>query len=120
MAEKKIVVDMTAPRQGGLVRETLNNIKLIFRLLGDKRVNFFTKLIPIGAFAYLIFPLDGDLVLPIIGLVDDAAVLWIGSYVFTELCPPDVVDEHRKALASATTINARDEIVDAESTDIKE
>jgi hypothetical protein len=26
-------------------------------------------------------------------------VLWLGNSVFTELCPPDVVEEHRAALA---------------------
>ncbi len=41
---------------------------------------------------YLVFP---DLV-P--GPLDDAAVIWLGSYLFVELCPPQVVQEHMAAL----------------------
>ena len=33
-----------------------------------------------------------------LGPIDDAAVVWIGTYLFVELCPPDVVSEHRTAL----------------------
>jgi hypothetical protein len=58
--------------------------------------------------------------IPIIGVVDDAALLWLGSYVFTELCPPAVVAEHMKELAGNMEISAQDEIVDAETTDVKE
>ncbi len=109
--------------QGGMVRNALNQIKLILRLIGDKRVNLFAKLIPIGAFAYLIFPLDGDIVLPVIGLVDDAMLLWLGTYLFVEICPPEVVEEHRKALAGASPSSApapNGEVVDAEVTDVKD
>ncbi len=119
MDEKK-PAKIVVQQQGGVVRNILNQLKLIFRLMGDSRVSILAKLIPIGALAYLIFPGDGDLVLPVIGMVDDAAILWIGSYVFTELCPPEVVAEHMKALAGNMEVAARDEIVDAETTDISD
>ncbi len=67
-------------------------LKLILRLMSDKRVSPILKLIPIGALVYLIFP---DLA-P--GPIDDAAVLWLGTYLFVELCPPDVVAEHMAQL----------------------
>ena len=119
MAEKKSS-DITIPQQGGVMRNILNQLKLIFRLMGDRRVNFFAKIIPVGAFAYLLFPLDA-ISLPIIGVVDDAAILWLGSYIFTELCPPEVVAEHMKALAGNTTANtSQDNVVDAEATDVNE
>jgi uncharacterized membrane protein YkvA (DUF1232 family) len=105
-----------------MVRSAINQLKLIFRLMGDRRVNFLAKLIPIGAFAYLFFPADlvPNVVLPVIGVLDDAAILWLGSYVFVELCPPEVVAEHMKALASNTTVRPGDEVVDAETSEIKE
>lgn len=118
MEDKKPNQIVSATPQAGVVRNILNQLKLIFRLMGDRRVNIFSKLIPVGALAYLIFPGDGDLVLPIIGLVDDAMLLWLGSYVFTEMCPPEVVAEHVKALTGETA--AQDEIVDAEATDVTE
>lgn len=122
MNEKK-PSEIIVTQQGGVVRNVINQLKLIFRLMGDKRVNVLAKLIPIGAFAYLLFPADlaPNIALPVIGVMDDAAVLWLGSYVFTELCPPDVVAEHMKALASNTTTNASsDDVVDAETTDANE
>jgi uncharacterized membrane protein YkvA (DUF1232 family) len=114
----KIVVQ----QQGGVVRNMINQLKLIFRLMGDSRVNVLAKLIPIGAFVYLLFPADlaPNIALPVIGVLDDAAILWLGSYVFTELCPPEVVAEHMKALSGNTEVSAHDEVVDAETTDVSD
>jgi uncharacterized membrane protein YkvA (DUF1232 family) len=117
MDEKK-PSNLMVSQQGGVVRNVLNQLKLIFRLMGDSRVNIFAKLIPIGAMVYLFSP--DPIMIPIIGVVDDAALLWLGSYVFTELCPPAVVAEHMKELAGNMEISAQDEIVDAETTDVKE
>ncbi len=123
MTEKKnsnIIVN----QQGGVVRNLVNQLKLIFRLMGDKRVSFLAKLVPMGAFAYLIMPADlaPNVVLPVIGMVDDAAILWLGTYIFTELCPPEVVEEHMKALAG--NMNPKDinneDVVDGETTEVKE
>lgn len=55
-------------------------------------------------------------------MVDDAALIWLGSYIFTELCPPEVVTEHMKALAgnmNAQAANSED-VVDGEATEVKE
>jgi uncharacterized membrane protein YkvA (DUF1232 family) len=124
--QKEILMDekkpskLTVSQQGGVVRNVINQLKLIFRLMGDKRVNVFAKLIPVGAFIYLISPVDlaPNVVLPFVGMLDDAAILWLGSYIFTELCPPEVVAEHMKALAGNMDVNSQDEVVDAEATDI--
>lgn len=67
-------------------------IRLVLRLLGDRRVNFFLKLIPIGALVYMVVP-------EAFPVVDDAVVIGVGTYIFIELCPPDVVEEHRARLA---------------------
>jgi len=122
MTEKK-PTEIMVPHQGGVIRNVLNQLKLIFRLLGDRRVSIFAKIIPVGALAYLILPTDllPGLVLPGIGALDDAAVLWLGSYIFTELCPPDVVQEHMKALASnMNNKNAGEDVVDAETTEVND
>ncbi|MBL8098165.1 MAG: hypothetical protein JNK81_03240 [Anaerolineales bacterium] len=119
MAEKK-ASDIMVTQQGGVIRNILIQLKLIFRLMGDRRVSFFAKLVPVGAFAYLLFPLDA-ISLPIIGVVDDAALLWLGSYIFTELCPPEVVEEHKKALAAnMSSDSSKDDVIDAEATDSQE
>ncbi len=119
MTEKKSS-DIMVTQQGGVVRNILNQLKLIARLMGDSRVSVFAKLIPLGTLVYLISPIDA-VSLPIIGAVDDAALLWLGSYIFTELCPPSVVEEHMKALAGNATVDSSNEnVVDAETTDVKE
>lgn len=68
-------------------------IRLIMRLLGDRRVPVWLKVLPVFSLIYLIFPLD--IVIP---LVDDAFILWLANTLFLELCPSDVVAEHRAIL----------------------
>ena len=67
-------------------------IKLIMRLLGDSRVNPLLKILPIGSLAYFIIPDIAP------GPIDDAAIIWLATYLFVELCPPNVVQEHLDAL----------------------
>lgn len=121
MTEKKTSNITVVQQEGGVVKNIINQLKLIFRLMGDRRVSFLAKLIPLGAFAYLLMPADlvPNVVLPVIGVLDDAAILWLGSYVFTELCPPEVVAEHMKALSSNLS-GTGDDVVDGETTDVKE
>lgn len=78
----------------GLVQELLTRGKLILRLMGDRRVNPFLKIIPVGTLLYLVIP---DL-LP--GPIDDFTIIGLGCYLFVELCPPDVVQEHMQNLQS--------------------
>ncbi len=87
------------PRQidtttGGVFHELSLRVKLILRLMADTRVNPLLKLMPIGSLVYLLVP---DL-LP--GPIDDAAVIWLGTTLFVELCPPNIVAEHMSALRS--------------------
>lgn len=115
MADKKSG-KIVLPPQGGMLRDVVTRLKLIARLMGDRRVNFFIKFLPLASLAYLFWPLDA-IALPIIGALDDAAVLWIGATLFVELCPPDVVNEHMQELASNVADDSG-EVVDAEATDV--
>jgi hypothetical protein len=78
--------------RGGVFKELTLRIRLIFRLLADRRVNPLLKLLPLGSLVYFVFP---D-ILP--GPVDDAILMWLGGYLFIELCPPEVVQEHMDAM----------------------
>jgi uncharacterized membrane protein YkvA (DUF1232 family) len=77
---------------GGFFHDTITYIKLIIRLMADKRVHPLLKLLPIGSLLYIIWPLD------IPGPIDDTAVLGLGMYMFVEFCPKDIVEEHLKEL----------------------
>jgi hypothetical protein len=87
---------------GGVFQALGMRIKLVLRLMADSRVNPLLKLLPIGSLIYLVVP---DL---LIGPFDDAAIIWLGTYLFVELCPPDVVAEHMKALNSVVPGEWRD------------
>lgn len=106
--------------QGGMMRDFVKRLKLIARLMGDRRVNIFLKFLPVASVAYLIFPFDlvPGIAFPIVGALDDAAILWIGSNLFVELCPPNVVKEHMQELESNLDDSSSDEVVDAEATDM--
>lgn len=106
--------------QGGMMHDVVKRLKLIARLMGDSRVNFFLKALPIASVAYLVFPFDlaPGVVFPIIGALDDAAILWLGSNLFVELCPDDVVKEHMQAIDSNLSGSSSGEVVDAEATDM--
>lgn len=73
--------------------ELSKQFKLILRLMGDRRVNPILKVIPVASLVYLVMP-DFLPLLPF----DDALIIWLSTVFFVELCPQDVVEEHRKAL----------------------
>lgn len=121
MSEKKSSDLMIPPSpSGGILKEIVMRLKLIIKLMADPRVNIFWKLLPIATLVYLVSPIDLAPI-PIIGALDDAAIIWLGNYLFIELCPPNVVAEHLKNLTSNLDIvpNA-DNVVDAESTDVSD
>lgn len=120
-SENKSII---SSENSGLVQEFLRQIKLIWLLFTDKRVNFLLKTLPIMALAYLLAPFDlaPGMALPIIGVLDDAAVVWIGTTLFVSLSPPEVVEEHMNALTNVIDSSFKDvpdeEIVDAEARDV--
>jgi hypothetical protein len=89
---------ITVPQDGGFFQDLSLRIKLILRLMGDSRVSPLLKLLPIGSLAYLVVP---DIA---IGPIDDAAVIWLATYLFVELCPPAVVQEHLEALKATRKV----------------
>jgi hypothetical protein len=91
------------PTDRGFFSDIAIQIKLIFRLLADPRVHPIIKLLPIGSLIYLVFP-DFFPLNPI----DDAVIIGLGTYMFVELCPPEVVQEHKDALTSVVTGTWRD------------
>jgi uncharacterized membrane protein YkvA (DUF1232 family) len=118
MADKR-PSKLLVPPQGGMMRNFVARLKLITRLMGDRRVSMFAKLLPLASLAYLFWPADAIPVIPVIGALDDAAILWIGSTLFVELCPPNVVKEHQSELDSNLDDDSGD-VVDAESTDVND
>lgn len=121
--------NILSTQNSGFFQDFVMRIKLVVRLMSDRRVNFFLKLLPIASLVYLVSPVDlvPSLALPIIGALDDAAVLWIGLSLFMSLCPDEVVQEHLNALQNVipgtwheTSEESESEIVEVEPRDVPE
>ena len=120
MAKKKSG-SLMIPPDGGMLRDIVMRLKLIVRLLGDRRVNPLLKLLPIASLVYLVSPVDFLMGLPGLSALDDVAIVSLGAYLFVEFCPPDVVQEHLQVLkGERLNMDSNDEIVDGETTDIDE
>jgi uncharacterized membrane protein YkvA (DUF1232 family) len=67
-------------------------LRLVWRLLRDRRVSVFTKIIPLLALIYLVSPYDlvGDRI-PILGQFDDLIVVGILLLLFIAASPAEVV-----------------------------
>jgi uncharacterized membrane protein YkvA (DUF1232 family) len=82
------------------VRKLPTYARLIWGLARDGRVPPKQKLVLGGIAAYLAFPIDliPDFI-PVIGELDDLAVLILGLDWFIRNAPPDVVEEHMARIA---------------------
>jgi len=76
-------------------------LRVFSRLVSDPRVSLRSKLVPLGVLGYLILPVDllPDVFL-VLGQIDDLVVILLGLKLFIRLCPPEVVQEHVKAVAA--------------------
>jgi len=68
--------------------------RLYWRLFRDRRVSIILKALLVLTLVYVISPFDmiPDFI-PVIGEMDDVAVLLSGLWLFIRLCPPEVVRE---------------------------
>ncbi len=96
----------------GAVAQLIRTLRLVWRLMQDSRVPIFPKLIIPAAILYALSPIDliPDMILGL-GQIDDCAVLFFSISLFVEMCPPDIVAEHRRALAARSKSTAWDEDV---------
>jgi uncharacterized membrane protein YkvA (DUF1232 family) len=80
--------------------EAIQTLRLCARLFVDRRVPLWTKAVPVASLAYLLWPIDliADPLLAL-GQLDDLAVMLLGIKLFIDLCPYEVVADHRQRLA---------------------
>jgi uncharacterized membrane protein YkvA (DUF1232 family) len=79
----------------GFIQGIADHLKLVWRLWMDKRVSSILKLLPFGSLIYMVSPID--IAIPVI---DDIGVFWFFTYLFVELCPLEIVEEHRASIKS--------------------
>lgn len=91
-----------------MLERMLDEAQLIWRLLWDKRVPLWTKLIPAAAVLYVISPLDliPDILIGL-GQLDDLGILLGSLRVFKSLVPDYIIEEHAQVVAGAV-VEVRD------------
>ncbi|NJM07696.1 DUF1232 domain-containing protein [Candidatus Gracilibacteria bacterium] len=85
------------------LQRAADDAQLTFALLLDKRVPLHTKAVPGLAVAYILSPID--LIpgfIPVLGQLDDLAVLILGVQAFKQLAPPEILAEHQRRLGITT------------------
>ncbi len=88
-------------RSVGLLSEIVSNARLAWKLFRDPRVSKATKvLIPGIAVAYLLLPIDviPDFI-PVIGQLDDLAIIALAIKFFIDMSPSWLVQYYRDELA---------------------
>lgn len=82
------------------VRKLPTYARLVWGLARDGRVPAPQKLILVGMIGYLLMPLDliPDFI-PVLGQLDDVAVVLLGLDLFIKSAPSEVVDEHLARIA---------------------
>ena len=104
---------MKRPRNMGEAIEVARKLptyaRLVWGLARDPRVPTQQKLVLGGIAAYLVFPIDiiPDFI-PVIGELDDLAVLILGLDWFIRNAPADVVEEHMARIAQDDDIFTKD------------
>jgi len=83
----------------GYWRKTWRDLRLVWQLLRDPRVPIYQKALPGIVLAYLLSPFD--LIpgfLPVIGQLDDFALMLLGLKAFTYIAPDDLVTQYKQRL----------------------
>jgi uncharacterized membrane protein YkvA (DUF1232 family) len=102
---EEIVADSSkkarAPEEtAGVLANLFHEGQLVWQLLGDPRVATTVKVVlPILAGLYVLSPIDliPDFI-PVLGQMDDLAILALAVKLFLTLVPPAVVAEHRQKI----------------------
>jgi uncharacterized membrane protein YkvA (DUF1232 family) len=92
--------------------------RLAFRLLREPAVSIWTKALGVAPLFYVVWPLDflPD-VLPVLGQLDDLVAVVVAAELFIGLCPREIVDHHRAALAARLPFSPagpNERVIDAE------
>lgn len=93
--------------------EIVRYFRLVWRLLKDERISPWLKtVLPLAVATYILLPIDlAPDVVPILGQLDDLAIILLAARLFIELCPPSIVQEHLQRMGSAPVNTTPDEEV---------
>jgi len=107
----------------GWFKEFFGQFQLAWRLLWDGRVPLLTKIVPLLMTVYLLSPVDliPDVALGL-GQLDDLAIFLVGMRLFVDICPPELVAEHKgeslPESSDAVWIPPDADVIDVEATPV--
>jgi uncharacterized membrane protein YkvA (DUF1232 family) len=118
-SRRELATTSTSP---GTLRMLYERVILTWKLMWDDRVDLLPKLIPFGAIAYVLSPLDllPELALGPLGTLDDVGIIMLALTLFIQVVPPDIVQEHLSQLArgrSGAPLLEDDNVIDGEALD---
>jgi uncharacterized membrane protein YkvA (DUF1232 family) len=84
-------------------RALKRDVLALFRAARDPRTPWYAKALAALVAAYALSPIDliPDFI-PVLGYLDDLLLVPAGIWLCLQLIPPEVIAEHRKAVAEAT------------------
>lgn len=97
-SENPKMADTNSDKTGSFFQELLLNGQIAWHLYTDPRVSLLLKAaVPIAALLYFILPIDllPDFI-PVIGQLDEVALVLLLIRLFVSLAPADVVEEYRR------------------------
>jgi len=99
MSKEPVPYDPNAEKGLTFLTGMLKRLQLMWMLLWDSRVPFWSKLVIPAALVYLISPVDfiPDMFLGF-GQLDDLGVILLGIALFIKLAPPDIVQGYLNKL----------------------
>lgn len=99
MSKEPVPYDPNAEKGLTFLTGVLKRLQLMWMLLWDSRVPFWSKLVIPAALVYLISPIDfiPDMFLGV-GQLDDLGVILLGIALFIKLAPPDIVQGYLNKL----------------------
>ena len=118
--ERKPVI---TPDHVGALTQFVRTLRLVWRLLNDSRVPLLPKLVIPATLIYVFSPVDliPDVILGL-GQLDDLGVFALGITMFIGLCPDDIVEEHRRAIAAVggSKPSADDQVIDGAYREVRD
>lgn len=92
------MADTNTSKSGSFLEELLLNGQIAWRLYTDPRISLLLKVaVPAAALLYFIMPVDllPDFI-PVIGQLDEVALVLLLIRLFVALAPSDIVEEYRR------------------------
>lgn len=115
MSTKKHSLDAITTRlaDGNFMQRAWDDLKMAVWLFKQPDVSMLSKLIPILTVAYTLMPLDliPDII-PVLGQIDDVALIMLGIRAFMRLASPAVVGRYEASLADVGIVEDLQNVIE--------